>query len=63
MAQTHKVLYLDDDVTCPTGYRNTGEPGGTLSIIGKTAVTRAAGGSLPPSPRCRSPAVAAGQRP
>lgn len=36
----HKVLYLDDDVTCPTGYRNTGEPGGTLSIIGKTAVTR-----------------------
>jgi len=30
-----KVLYLDDGVTCPAGYRNLGAPGGTLSVVGK----------------------------
>jgi len=32
----HKVVYLDDGVACPAGYRNLGEPGGTLSVVGKT---------------------------
>ena len=36
----HKVQYLDDGVACPAGYRNLGEPGGTLSVIGKSASTR-----------------------
>lgn len=35
-----KTLYVDDGVTCPAGYRNLGEPGGTLSVIGKSEATR-----------------------